>query len=78
MSEIQAIKIEVSEAIKRRLNDDGRSPAALYGITTVALAELVADITFAAAKDQNHARKLLNIIIALIEARWRERRKEGT
>lgn len=72
MGEIQAIKIEVAEAIKRRLQNDGRSPADLYSIATVAIAEIVADMTFAAAKDHNHARHLLNIVVAQVEGRWLE------
>lgn len=72
MGEIQAIKTEVVEAIKRRLQNDGRAPADLYSVATVAIAEVVADMTFAAARDREHAHNLLNIIVAQVEGRWRE------
>jgi hypothetical protein len=72
MSEIQVVKTEITEALLRRLGGDNRTPAKTYNIATVALAEVVADMTFAAAKDHDHARRLLDIIVARIESRWRE------
>lgn len=71
MSEIAAIKVEIAAAIKRRMTDDGRSPADLFSIASTALGESMADIIFAAAKDESHGRALLRIIGNVIEQRWR-------
>ena len=70
-NEIQAIKTEITEAIIRRGNIDSRPPSASYSLVSVALADVLADIIFAAAKDRGHAQRLLSIINQQIEARWR-------
>lgn len=72
LGEIQAVKTEITEAILRRVKGDGRDPSHLYSTASVALAEVMADIIFAAAKDREHAHGLLRLLVAQIENRWRQ------
>lgn len=70
MSETQAAKAEVMEALKRRFRTDGRSPADLFGLMSTIAGEVLADMIFSAAKDQAHAERLLAIVEMSIRARW--------
>jgi hypothetical protein len=70
--EIQAMKVEVTEALARRIKDDTRDNAVVFGIASTVIGEVLADIIFAAAKDEKHAKNLLDIVNAMIFCRWRQ------
>ncbi len=72
MSEIQAIKVELMEAVKRRVESDQRSPEQLFGIQSTAIGETLADLIYASAQDAAHRSRLLYIINGLIESRWKQ------
>ena len=67
-AEMAAAKAEIRAAMLRRYAEDGRSPAAVYGAMTTVTAELLAEMTAAAARDEAHVRSLCGIMIALIES----------
>jgi hypothetical protein len=69
--EIGAIKKEIHEAIVRRLNDDERSSEVKFGLAATAVAEVLADLIFAAASDERHGLRLLQISLVVIESRWK-------
>lgn len=67
-AEMAAAKAEIKEAMIRRYAQDGRSPAAVYGAMTTVTAELLAEMTASAARDEEHAKRLCEIVTALIVA----------
>lgn len=71
MSDVNAIKTEIREAMMRRLTGDGRDPALVFGLASTAISELLAELIFAAAKDRDHGDHLLDIVNACIMSRWR-------
>lgn len=72
MSEAAAVKTEIVEAMKRRFVGDTRDQSELFGIMSVALSEVMADMIFAAAKNEEHGRNLLAICQMYIDRRWRD------
>ena len=70
MTETQAAKAEVMEALKRRFRADGRSPELMFGFMSTIVAEVLADMIFAAAKDEPHAERLMQIVNLSVRARW--------
>lgn len=66
-AEMKAAKAEIKEAMMRRYAHVGRSPAAVYGAMTTVTAELLAEMTVFAAKDEAHAKHLCGLVTTLIE-----------
>jgi hypothetical protein len=74
--ELNAIRIEISEAIMRRLTDDGRPAADTFTVSSMGVAEVLADMIHGAAKDAAHAERLLAILCGVIRNRWAHRDHE--
>lgn len=70
MTETQAAKAEVMDALRRRFRTDGRDPAMLFGLMSATVGEVLADMIFSAAKNEDHADNLLEIVNVMIKARW--------
>lgn len=70
MQEFGALKIEIGEAVSRRLVGDGRSEQDLFALALAAIGEVTADMIFAAAKDQAHAESLLLSLDMMMRQRW--------
>lgn len=68
-AELNAIKIEISEAIMRRMKGDHRPAAATFTVSSMAVAEILADMIYGAAKDAEHAHRLVTILIGVIANR---------
>jgi hypothetical protein len=73
--ELNAIRIEISEAIKRRAHDDRRPAAETFTVTSMAVAEVLADLIHGAAKDAKHADHLMTIMIGVMSNRMAHREK---
>jgi len=76
MTEIQALKTEISQAILRKLQDDSRTPAELFGVASTAVTETLADLIFSVAKDEAHGTELLGLTLAIVWSRWAVLAKE--
>jgi hypothetical protein len=76
-AELNAIRIEISEAIKRRMSDDPRLAAETFTVTSMAVAEVLADLIYGAATDAAHAQRLVVIMIGVMSNRIRHREKTG-
>jgi hypothetical protein len=70
VTEIEAVKREINEAIVRRLSADGRAPSQLFGVASTAIAEVLADMIFAAAKSEDHGYDLLRMLLGVVRSRW--------
>ena len=77
-AEIGAVKTEIVQAMRRRLSGDRRLPSDLFGVGITAIGECVADMMFAAARDEAHAERLLHILNAIVRSRWNQLAKSST
>ena len=68
-AELNAIKIEISEAITRRMHNDHRDAASTFTVTSMAVAEVLADLIYGAAQDREHAGRLFLIMCGVITNR---------
>jgi hypothetical protein len=75
-AELNAIKIELTEAILRRMKDDRRSASETFTVSSMAVAEVLADMIHGAANNPEHARRLVTILIGVIANRLNARRTD--
>jgi len=71
MTEAGAVKAEMVEAMKRRFVGDTRDQSELFGIMSVAVSEVLADMIFAAATSEEHGKTLMAICQMYVETRWK-------
>ena len=69
IAELNAIRIEISEAIKRRMSNDPRPAAETFTVTSMAVAEVLADLIHGAAKNSDHAGNLITIMVGVMTNR---------
>ncbi len=69
--EIQAVKIELFEAMQRRIVDDGRDPSHVFGVQSTAVGEIMADLIYSSVKTEERRERLLAIVVAMIRSRWK-------
>jgi hypothetical protein len=69
-AEVRVLKTEIIEAMKRRLEEDDRDPTLVFGIASTAVGEVLADLIFAAAQDEEHGEQLLGLVNSVVRSRW--------